>query len=393
MSINARGLLASSGEQSFPKLLWAGFWIGNLVLVGLFGAGTIAYYVPPRYHWELQLIAILVPYLGCGVVGVAVGAALGRHWHIAAFHTVLFGGLLIVTAFVERAPRTTADSTDPIDAPALTVVSFNANREYAGSKDDELSRLLTRERPHLVALQEIAIRLTQATGVISGSSLIGPLLRGRAYAPSWPPGNNDVLYPLPVFSRIEASEPATILSGDSDEVLWKSGSIGRTRYQWQGQTITVYNVHLHSFSRERPWKKREGKRRLFSPMAWYDALRSYRSDFLIRAEQARQLHRILEAEPYPFIVCGDLNSTPRNWVYGHIAQDLQDAFRRAGRGWGGTYHARLPLVRIDVVFASEEWEIRDAHVSRTVASDHFPVLAELALPPRSQPSTNDGEGK
>src|SRR5690606_23433143 len=139
--------------------------------------------------------------------------------------------------------------------------------------------------------------------------------------------------------------------------------------EWEGQPIAIYNVHLHSFGPERPWK--DGA--LLSPKAWRAALRAYQDDFRHRAEQARQLRRWLEREPLPFLVCGDLNSTPANWVYGHIARGLQDSFRAKGEGWGMTFPATWPLVRIDYVLASPHWRVHRAFVYDGLSSDHRPV--------------------
>jgi endonuclease/exonuclease/phosphatase family metal-dependent hydrolase len=124
---------------------------------------------------------------------------------------------------------------------------------------------------------------------------------------------------------------------------------------------------------------------------WKEALRAYRNDFRVRAEQARVLKQHLKAEPHPFIVCGDFNSTPYTWVYAHVTRGLQDAFSQKGRGWSATYPARFPLVRIDYILASKEWGVRGAHVDRTVSSDHLPVVAELVLSPSAVKPNSGGD--
>ena len=157
--------------------------------------------------------------------------------------------------------------------------------------------------------------------------------------------------------------------------LWERGGVTRNEVEWQGQRIAVFNVHLHSFGSQRPWKDGAS----LSPRAWKAALRSYRDDFRRRAEQARQLRRWLDEEPLPFLVCGDFNSTPANWAYGHISRGFRDSFGSGGEGWGMTFPARLPLVRIDYVLASPHWGVRRAYVYDGLSSDHRPVVAELVL--------------
>src|SRR5690625_5969033 len=81
---------------------------------------------------------------------------------------------------------------------------------------------------------------------------------------------------------------------------------------------------------------------------------------------------MIEAEDVPVIIAGDLNSTPNNLVYRRLADGRQDVFRRAGRGWGMTYHNRLPVVRIDFILVGPEWDVVDAYVPRVWLSDHRP---------------------
>lgn len=368
------------------RLLEWGFWLGDVMLGGAYLLGHAAAYVPPDTLWVLQLVALGVPYLGFAIATVAAAAALSQRWGLSAFHLVLWFLPIALTALAQGGGVGSVGAVNT--TPSLTVVSFNANPTYMRVQGEQLARVLARERPHLFAFQEMLVRRDGTTGESLGGRVLGPLLRDPEYVPAWPVEKGDVVLALPVFSRIGLAGPAERLFGHPAKGLWESGGVDRALIQWQGQTVAVYNVHLHSFSRERPWKVRDGERRLFSASAWYDAVSSYRTDFRVRAEQARRLRMVLEAEDRPFIVCGDLNSTPANWVYAHLVDGLQDAFGQSGRGWGGTYHARLPLFRIDHIFASKEWEVRAAHVSKAMASDHRPIIADLALRPRGEERTN-----
>ena len=345
------------------------WWTVGLGLLGLFGAANAAAFVPPERLWYLQLLGIAVPALGTALVLVAASAVFVRRWWLG-------GGLLAAEASSTDVPRRPG-------AEPLRVMTFNAN-PGALRDQDGLGDLLDREEPHLVALQEFGVRLDRTTGIQMGPPFLAPFIKGNRFMVSWPEGGGGVSIKQPILSRLDRVETAEVVpdnpSGRQQEGLWASGGITRATYEWQGRTIAVYNVHLHSFGRARPW--RDGARRVLSLAAWSDALRTYRRDFKTRADQARLLRRMLDSEELPFVVCGDLNSTPHSWVYAHLAEGLTDAFREAGAGWGGTFPAGLPLVRIDVVLVSEEWEVRRARVSQAVASDHLPVIAELVLRPR-----------
>ena len=363
------------------RLLKWGFWSGEILLVGTYLLGHTAAYVPPDTLWALQLVALGVPYLGLALVAVAAGAALARRWMVSAFLLMLWSLPILLPALMrEGAVR----SVSSLDSPSLMVVSFNANPTHVRVQGEQLAGLLARERPHLFALQEMPVGRDAATGRSLGGRFLGPLLRDSEYVPSWPVGEANVLLTLPVFSRIGLAGPAERLFGHPPEGLWESGGVDRVLVHWQGQRVAVYNVHLRSFSGERPWEVRDGERRLFSPSAWYDAIRSYRADFRARAEQARRLRAVLRAEPHPFIVCGDLNSTSNNWVYAHLAAGLQDAFGRRGRGWGG------PTTRVCPCFASiSSSSVRNGRCARRAWSRGWPPTTDRSL--RSSRCGREGE--
>ncbi|MEM8598321.1 MAG: endonuclease/exonuclease/phosphatase family protein [Bacteroidota bacterium] len=369
------------------RVVRLGLRVAEVALVGLLIMAFTAAYVPPDTLWWGQFVAIFSGLLLAIVAVVAAIAAVKRQWRRAALHASLLTGALLMPALSARPDPVPA----PPDAPGLTVMTFNASVRHAGSEQDALAALLARDKPHLIALQEFSIRLIRETGVTMGAPLLGPLLKDRAYEASWPDTEGkDYLFSRPIFSRIQAQEQGEVLAGDPPTGprsggLWSSGGITRRLYRWDGRTIALYNVHLHSFSSHRPWREADER---FSLRAWADALQDYRRDFEVRAEQARVLRRLLDEEAHPFIVCGDFNSTPRSWVYAYLQQGLRDAFREAGSGWGATFPARLPLIRIDYLLVSDAWSVRRAYVDTGLASDHRPVIAELVLRTEPEPTAN-----
>ena len=348
--------------------------ITGLALVG----ASAARFVPPETLWLLQVFAIGLPAFASALLTLAFVAGLRGRWRLVAVYLLPVGLTLALPMLTSERDGVLAGETVGEVIP-LRVVSFNAKPEAIGQGEAAFQSMLAEEQPHIVALQEFPLRAF-AAGEVSGSRLLAPLLKDRAYALARPAQSGDANIARPVFSRIEPVGHADFLPspfGLTRDPLWTSGGLTHASYQWEGVTIAVYNVHLHSFSGKRPWE--EGWRRALSPGAWAEALRAYRTDFLTRAEQARVIRRLIDAETRPFLVLGDFNSTPGSWVYTHLSRGLRDAFGRAGSGWGATFPARLPLIRIDFVLASGEWEVRRAYVSKTVASDHAPMVAELVL--------------
>jgi len=92
---------------------------------------------------------------------------------------------------------------------------------------------------------------------------------------------------------------------------------------------------------------------------------------------------------HPFLLLGDLNITTVHERYDELESiGLTDVFGVVGGERGATYPIRLPqfpnvtivpLVRIDYIWASEEWRAESAIVGEDMGSDHLPVVADLTL--------------
>lgn len=103
-----------------------------------------------------------------------------------------------------------------------------------------------------------------------------------------------------------------------------------------------------------------------------------------RGRQAEALVATIAAlDGAPMVVGGDLNATPDMRAPVRIAEALREAWAEAGEGIGATFPASAPSARIDYLFVGEELEIRSIAVADAgrdaPASDHLPVVAELAL--------------
>lgn len=81
----------------------------------------------------------------------------------------------------------------------------------------------------------------------------------------------------------------------------------------------------------------------------------------------------------PILLLGDLNSRPGGPIHGAISERLRDV----NLNGSASFPTYRPLLRIDHIFASREVVVSRAEVHRSalarVASDHYPVLAELVL--------------
>lgn len=98
-----------------------------------------------------------------------------------------------------------------------------------------------------------------------------------------------------------------------------------------------------------------------------------------RKAQADDLAKFLGTSPGPLIVAGDFNSPPGNYVYRIMTSYLADSFKEGGRGYGFTFTSRLPLWRIDYIFADEHFGVENSRVINPRLSDHRAVESVIFL--------------
>jgi endonuclease/exonuclease/phosphatase family metal-dependent hydrolase len=106
-------------------------------------------------------------------------------------------------------------------------------------------------------------------------------------------------------------------------------------------------------------------------------------------EQFDRLIEIAAGAEDPFLLLGDLNVTPLHQRYRELESiGLMDVFGAVGSGAGFTYPLRIaslpeisfrPVMRIDYIWASGEWQALSASVGEDIGSDHLPVIAHIAL--------------
>ena len=108
-----------------------------------------------------------------------------------------------------------------------------------------------------------------------------------------------------------------------------------------------------------------------------------------RAAQALAVEAVAAASAEPVVLLGDLNAAPHAPELATLATVLVDAWAVAGDGRGASYPTHRPRLRIDYVMTSPDLVVEAAAVVPSDASDHLPVVVDLAFP--SAPEA-DGRG-
>ncbi len=104
-----------------------------------------------------------------------------------------------------------------------------------------------------------------------------------------------------------------------------------------------------------------------------------RTSIVKRPKQVGKVLTSIEKCPLESLVCGDFNDTPMSYTYYRMKKDRNDTFVEAGAGFGATYSALWPLLRIDYVMFPKSYTVLSHTTPRLKYSDHYPVIVEVAL--------------
>ncbi len=247
-------------------------------------------------------------------------------------------------------PAPTASADADVDAPIMTVMTYNVL--YLNTDAAPLADNILNANPDLVAFQEltplVAQRLEREIGERYPHRTPVRPIECKAEVSVWS------RYPL----QVEAVNP---------DFLCRVRSV---LVDFDGRSVRVVDVHGWPFT----GLDRESIERSFK---W-------------RQKQIELILDMVDGQPEPLILLGDLNATPANAVYRTISSRLTDAYREAGWGLGHTWPTiggkfkNIPypnrLVRIDHIFYSPEWQADAAWVAPwDGVSDHHAVVARLRL--------------
>jgi endonuclease/exonuclease/phosphatase family metal-dependent hydrolase len=147
-------------------------------------------------------------------------------------------------------------------------------------------------------------------------------------------------------------------------------------------TIRVFATHLQSVQfRQKEYEAideiKEAKDSLIDNSK--TVLAKLRKAMSLRSSQADVARQVMDDSPYPTIFCGDLNDTPNSYTYFTIRGDMQDAFLEKGFGIGRTFSSLSPTLRIDYIFADENFRISQFTRVVKYLSDHFMLMADIEL--------------
>ena len=151
---------------------------------------------------------------------------------------------------------------------------------------------------------------------------------------------------------------------------------------WGKDTVRLINVHFQSFSlkpREYNWEDTSSIGKLSRFQLLKISLYKMRKAFRKKSFQTDEVRKIVDASPFPVILCGDFNDTPLSYTYSKLTETLEDAFLATNNGLGTTYAGNLPYLRIDYILHDKKLKATYTHVRGKFASDHYPLLCDFQM--------------
>lgn len=353
--------------------LWSALVVVNIFLLGIFLAGYCAKWIDPRVFWWPQLFAIAFPLTTLLVAVIAGIYVLLRKWPVAGFHLVCL--ILAGPRFLSLGAHS---DTSSLDDSVLRIASYNLGQLETHTQEDltkTLRDVVRLMNPDVFCMQEFLIRYRGNPLRFRNLPVVASMFDSLGYQVVASHNHSVANSFKPVLTHRGKVNMVSKESISLAEEGIPEMSVIRAVIEWQGREAAVYNVHLHTFGERKPWT--EKILNPINPAFWSFFVEQYRDAFLYRAWQADQVHELVSHEQLPVIVIGDFNSTPNNWVFNRIATGLRDVYKEAGVKSKASYHSRMPVVRIDHVLVSEEWEVVGADILPYPHSDHRPLLVLL----------------
>ena len=292
--------------------------------------GTVAGFLG-NWAWWLDLGAHFRPHYAALFTAAAAIYALGGRRRAALYLAglaALNGALLL--PFL---PRHAADR-DPAHRDAR-VMLINVNTQHG--RPDLVRAAVERERPDLLALEEVDGRWVKA---------LAPLATNFPYRRTEAREDN---FGIALWSRLPWKSVETVALGTAEVP-----SI-RALVTIRGRDVCVLATHP-------------------LPPGGPEYTRH-------RNAQLLDIARLVRAQAAPALVVGDLNVSPWSVHFRRLLADSGLMNSSAGRGLHGSWPAWIPLARvpIDHVLHDPRLRVLDKRVGDFVASDHLPVIADLAV--------------
>lgn len=330
-------------------------FVVNVVIATLLLLSYILPFIPPKAFPLLSVLSLGVPFL------IIVNALFFLYWLLKVKKQLVVSLLVLAIGYVFFGSLYKFSSSKKSDFPeSFTLMNYNVRLfnlyDWISDKDTKqnIEKLLLKNNPDILCMQDYR---PDKVAHLDAYSYKYEKIKGKK-----------IKNGLAIFSKFPIINSGSVDFPDtSNNAVFADIVKGK-------DTLRVYNIHLQSFKID----------------ANVDNLKNENSERLIKRltntfeMQQKQAELFLEHKKncnYPVLISGDFNNTAFSYVYKEIkGEDLQDAFKVAGNGFGRTYDFKFFPIRIDFILVDKTIQIKRFKTFDDKLSDHYPVMATLSLP-------------
>lgn len=256
----------------------------------------------------------------------------------------------------------------------LSILDYNILVSQRGDKREPIINLINERNPDIVFIQEINSSDRQLF-----RSRLGVKYPYQLWADRFETYNGGVILSKYPFTRAQNIDL-------KNDLMKGHTNINYAVIRFQGRDIHLLNCHLYPSGHAMI-------QLIFGRRTLNNFIVHTRNAYLRRIREAEQLAAFAATLEGPVIMAGDFNDTPNSKIHRLFSQRFNNTFARSGWGLGTTFgHYSLKgsasprwhflifdFLRIDHVFLSPHFKATSAQVLPIDASDHRPVICEVAL--------------
>lgn len=357
----------------FSKMIF----LGNIIAVFFLLLSYAASFINPETAW-------LLPFFGLGYLPILViNIGFVIYWllrrPIYALYTlipILLGWNLLTQHIGFRSGSTETTKKEN----SIRVMSFNThlfneiNDMPPTTIRKKVVSLIEEIEPDILCMQEFFTKI-KGTRQMSERILTKTGLQGYFFEPATKSEHEG--YGQIIFSKYPIVHSGTITKNEYG--INRITFVDVVKAQ---DTLRVYNVHLRSFGLQT-----EDKEFIQNPShtpseehATTRVGKKLKYAFERRSQQAKALRDHIDTTHYPIIVMGDFNDTPMSYSVNLIGKGMKNTFQEKGQGWGITHYEMLPIIQIDYIFCSSQFQVENYKIIKEKLSDHYPLYADILLP-------------
>ena len=358
------------------------FIILNIGVVFFFLLSCIVPHINPRTWWFISFLGLVFPFLLVFVIAFAIGWLMLKKRRLALISGIalLLGLKSILVFFAFHNPGSFNLKKEP---GTFRIVSWNVARFVELKRNTNKGSLTRLKMMDLIKEQDADILCLQEFHTSTNAEYYNNIETVQAlgypyYYFSFDTDGDKHYYSSIIFSRFPII--------DSGLIRYPRPTIPdaliHADIKVNNDTIRVYTTHLQSLQfKKTDYEKidriKNAEDSLLSNSR--NILSKIKKAISNRSIQADLIDDVLGDCPNPVIFCADLNDVPNSYTYSTVRGDMQDAFLKKGFGIGRTFSALSPTLRIDYIFADDNFKIKQFNRIVKNYSDHYMLVSDIQL--------------